>query len=743
MARAAAPAEPLRVCLVGCGWFAQRAHCASLKKLCAGGAVRVAAVCSRTPTNRARALKKLGAAAAGANEHATLADALADVEVDVVVLALPRGAMAQAVMAALRSGKHVVSEKPGAWSVEEAAACWQAYTEGEACWCVSENWAAKAGVLRVGHLLDVGAMPADVSKACYAAILRRRAPDARDWRETDCTEDERCLDVAVHLARALRSWFGEVVSVKALDDDGAAGAGRCFVLLHESGAEGRLSFALRLPAEAAECCTFEFLPLDEDKKSATYDVDAATITLADDTVEAVQGDKWIDGGVRDALRDAFSQILRCFPGARDSGARRAGESRALHLTCAEEALRDTVVAWKMLAAAGGQPAQEWPRFAVGPGLCDAALFRDDAAEKPKFVCRPRSTADVVACVKWCADAGRCAAVASGSCSSWGAAQRSEPYCRVDTTLLRRVLSVKGHVAIVEAGVTLRRLEEALARRGLCLASSPVYVDSTVAGACATGSHGSSARHGTVADAVVGTRVVLADGTVRDLGSLNTEARSEASIQEDEALLVAVRASRGDCGVVVVLALRVVDAYYVTRSCVRLESLELVDPARLRALAEAHEHVWVHWRVAPDAAAFALCLSRCGADDEGADLYDSKSWFPYPCDLETALVAPRPADDAEAYSIQWSLDAAKLQESAGRIAAAVRGAAGDAAVIVELKFVQASRRTTGAPNSDAHALACCWNVWLPDPTEAQRTWARAVDGALRDVGARLHQGKAQS
>jgi predicted dehydrogenase len=182
--------RPLRVCLVGSGWFAQRAHCPALKKLCAGGAVRVSAVCSRAPANRTKALKKLGAAALGAREHGTLADAFDDADVDVVILALPRGAMASAVVAALQSGKHVISEKPGAWSAEEASKCWRAYGECGKCWCVSENWASKPGVLRVGHLFDVGAMPVDVSHSRYAANLRRRASDAIDWRETDCDDDE-------------------------------------------------------------------------------------------------------------------------------------------------------------------------------------------------------------------------------------------------------------------------------------------------------------------------------------------------------------------------------------------------------------------------------------------------------------------------------------------------------------------------------------------------------------------------
>ena len=49
------------------------------------------------------------------------------------------------------------------------------------------------------------------------------------------------------------------------------------------------------------------------------------------------------------------------------------------------------------------------------------------------------------------------------------------------------------VVTVEPGVTLRQLRDVLTRRGLTLPSWPMLLDQTVAGAAATGSHGSSAR----------------------------------------------------------------------------------------------------------------------------------------------------------------------------------------------------------------------------------------------------------
>ena len=74
--------EPLRVGLVGCSWFALRAHIPALLALeqggCRGFAVRIEAVCSRTRWLRSRAAERsqsgggasLGAAAAVATSCA-------------------------------------------------------------------------------------------------------------------------------------------------------------------------------------------------------------------------------------------------------------------------------------------------------------------------------------------------------------------------------------------------------------------------------------------------------------------------------------------------------------------------------------------------------------------------------------------------------------------------------------------------------------------------------------------------
>lgn len=66
------------------------------------------------------------------------------------------------------------------------------------------------------------------------------------------------------------------------------------------------------------------------------------------------------------------------------------------------------------------------------------------------------------------------------------------------------------VVRVQAGCTLRVLNSALLARGLSLASLPMLLDQTVGGAVATGSHGSSLKHGTLSDYVLKMKVIAGE-----------------------------------------------------------------------------------------------------------------------------------------------------------------------------------------------------------------------------------------
>ena len=102
----------------------------------------------------------------------------------------------------------------------------------------------------------------------------------------------------------------------------------------------------------------------------------------------------------------------------------------------------------------------------------------------------------------------------GARHSWsGAAAADANAVVIDTSGMDRVLAIDTErlVVKVEPGVTLRQLRDVLTRRGLTLPSWPMLLDQTLAGAAATGSHGSSARDGSLSDVVVAMRLVTGQG----------------------------------------------------------------------------------------------------------------------------------------------------------------------------------------------------------------------------------------
>jgi len=84
--------------------------------------------------------------------------------------------------------------------------------------------------------------------------------------------------------------------------------------------------------------------------------------------------------------------------------------------------------------------------------------------------------------------------------------------------LSRVIEIEGDRVTVEAGIRLDALNQTLAGRGLALGVLGSIARQSIAGAISTGTHGSGPRHGSLSSLVCGLRLMLADGSVRDLGA---------------------------------------------------------------------------------------------------------------------------------------------------------------------------------------------------------------------------------
>ncbi|MEH3053631.1 MAG: FAD-binding protein [Patulibacter minatonensis] len=126
---------------------------------------------------------------------------------------------------------------------------------------------------------------------------------------------------------------------------------------------------------------------------------------------------------------------------------------------------------------------------------------------------------------------------------------------VDLSLMSAVLDVDRASGLVrtQAGIPLHRLTAVLHEHGLALENQGDIDRQTIAGATATATHGTGARFRNLSSGIVGARIALADGTVRDL-----------SLPDDEELLRAVRVSLGALGVVTELTLQTVPAFRLSK-----------------------------------------------------------------------------------------------------------------------------------------------------------------------------------
>jgi L-gulonolactone oxidase len=224
------------------------------------------------------------------------------------------------------------------------------------------------------------------------------------------------------------------------------------------------------------------------------------------------------------------------------------------------------------------------------GLRSLGLRRDrDAWENwsrtascdPAAVEEPDSERAVVEAVRRASAAGQTVKVVGAGHSFNDIACTNGLQLRLDR--LNRVLAVdvEAGVVTVQAGIRLWELIEQLATRGLAL---PVLGDidrQSIAGAIATGTHGSSRCHGSLATLVAGLELVIADGSVL-----------RCSRNEEPEAFDCARVGLGALGVVTKLILRVEPAF-------RLEAIEAPRPIdevidTLDEIAEANEYVNCYW-----------------------------------------------------------------------------------------------------------------------------------------------------
>ena len=163
--------EPVRIGVVGAGWFASRRHLPDIGR-CAGA--KLAAICRRSKTELRRIAEHFGSPPA----YTDYAEMLAHAELDAVLICTPHALHGPQAAAALARGLHVLVEKPLALSAREAAGLAEQARERSRVLAVAVNppyWAhchalreTMPGVVRPslfrgnpalaggGHLMDAG-----------------------------------------------------------------------------------------------------------------------------------------------------------------------------------------------------------------------------------------------------------------------------------------------------------------------------------------------------------------------------------------------------------------------------------------------------------------------------------------------------------------------------------------------------------------------------------------------------------
>ncbi len=204
----------VRLGLIGAGTFVRKAHVPSLLNL--QDSIQVVAVCSRT---RASAEAVAAMLPGEPDVYTDIAEVLARPDIDAVDVALPIPMMPDVVEQALAQGKHVISEKPIAPTVERARRMisFHAQTPGPV-WLVAENFRYIESFRVAGELIKAGEIgrPLLMNWRLELPVLAGSPYHKTDWRRSGTYPGGFLVDGGVHHAAAMRLVLGEVREVSAL-----------------------------------------------------------------------------------------------------------------------------------------------------------------------------------------------------------------------------------------------------------------------------------------------------------------------------------------------------------------------------------------------------------------------------------------------------------------------------------------------------------------------------------------------
>jgi FAD-linked oxidoreductase len=201
--------------------------------------------------------------------------------------------------------------------------------------------------------------------------------------------------------------------------------------------------------------------------------------------------------------------------------------------------------------------------------------------EPARVLTPGSTDEVAAAVKDAVRDGLTVKAIGSGHSFTGAAVAPGVQLRPEGMEGVVEIDLESGLVTVEAGIPLHRLNPILTEHRLAMETLGDIDRQTVAGATATGTHGSSRLFGGISTQIRGLELVLADGSV-----------VTCSPTERPRLFEAARISVGALGIVTRVTLQCVPLYALHAVDAKLPIDETLE--RIPELVEANDHVEFFW-----------------------------------------------------------------------------------------------------------------------------------------------------
>lgn len=175
------------------------------------------------------------------------------------------------------------------------------------------------------------------------------------------------------------------------------------------------------------------------------------------------------------------------------------------------------------------------------------------ASRPELFIQPSTVAQVEQVIKLARHRRR--RIATTGCGHSPSDMTCTSSWLVNLDRLNRIIEIDraSCIVTVEAGIRLYDLSAELAKHDLALPNLGSINEQSLAGACATGTHGSSLRHGLLSDDIVALKITLGDGTTRTCSRDTTD-------PDESDLFRAALLSLGTLGIVVEISLRAVPSF---------------------------------------------------------------------------------------------------------------------------------------------------------------------------------------